>query len=430
MRIVLAMMACAACARGHGSHAPDVAAKLPPWLEYRHVTKGLRIVGEIDQHVVPELRPLAGLGPIKRVVVGVDDGIANLVARLDANGMVRENDVDAHTTRVVPFTGPVADYAPTAGAWFTTPRHVAIVPDGIQIVGDGSRWRFPNPEGFTSTADSCFARELPSSEPLPCFGRLPRAGETTVLQQDSTIGPLSRVEWNALKTTSRFLLAGWELGGGPRDDAHVLQLAGAWGRKEGNSEDWHEAYRPALVCGVLADHTVACWGTSQFYELGDGVRSTAQRFAHVPGLANVVEVAVGSNYACARTTAGKVACWGDASQGAFPLPRHPDGVATPGCRVDEDATERAYRDLVERERERADACMQSSCPAGELDCHLGCGPNHFERTPVYRRDGACTLARVLGRPQVLDLTGVVSISAGHSTACFVYENGYSSCGGG
>jgi len=427
VRAVLAFMICAACARGHEAASPGTN-KLPPWLEYHRVSGGLKLDGSIDQHVKPERQPADPATKLTRVVIGMGDGFYNLITNIDAAGVVREWTGDFRTTAIVPFTATVIDYAPTSSPWFATPRHVAVVEGGaIEIVGDGDRWRFPNAEGFTSTAETCFARELPSTEPLPCFSKLPRLQMSVVLEQDSTIGPLSRVEWNALKTTDRYLLAGWEAGGGPRSDAEVLQIVGAWGRSEG---DWNHGYRPALVCGVLADHTVACWGTSQFYELGDGTRSEQQRYVHVPGLTDVAEVAVGPDFACARTTAGKVWCWGDAAAGAFPLPKHPSGGSIPGCAIDEDATNRAYRDAVARAQRAADACNRSACAPGTLDCHLGCGPNHFERTPIYRRDGVCTTTKVYSRPQLLDLSDVVSIGAGNSTACFVFATGYTTCGGG
>lgn len=415
-----------ACTRGKvpAERTPDV---LPPWLAYRPVTGGLTLEGVVDQHVTVETRPNTLAVLPTRVIVAADSGIQNLVAHADDAGNVRERAFDVAQMRLVPFTGPVVAYAPIGGPWFVTPRHAAIVKDGIEIVGDGARWRFPNPHGFTAIAAGCLARPLPSTEPSPCFDKLPRPGEPIVLVQTSTIGPLSRVEWNALATMERALLAGWERAGGPRADAEVLQIAGSWGRSDGA---WHAPYRPALVCGVLADHTVACWGTSQYYELGDGKRSTDRRYARVPGLTDVVEVAVGENFACARTSRNRIACWGNTAGGRFPLPKQPSGAAAARCTVDEAATERTYRERVARAEEAARACASRSCPPGTLDCHLGCGPNPVERTPVYRRDASCIVEPVFRSPQWLDVENVISISAGHATACFLHANGYTSCGGG
>ncbi len=357
-----------------------------------------------------------------------DGGIREQVATFDAAGGVQSLAADVRFVSVLPFSSPVVDWAPTLSSG-GEPLHSAIVAGGeIEILTQGRRYSFHNSEGFTSIAAGCLASELPATTPIPCFAspRSQDVGEVW-LEQDSTIGPLTRVEWNALKNMDRFLLAGWERAGGPRDDAAVLQIAGAWGKSDGDSD---AAIRPALVCGVLADNTVACWGTSQFYELGDGVRSSEFRYVRVPGLTDVAEVAVGRSFVCARKTDGHVACWGDASVGAFPLPKHPSGSSVPGCRIDEAATERTYRERVARARRAADACMRRTCAEGTLDCHLGCTFRDPPREPIYAQDRSCTKTTVFSRPQLLDVSDVLSIGAGYATVCFVYAKGYSSCGGG
>jgi alpha-tubulin suppressor-like RCC1 family protein len=112
-----------------------------------------------------------------------------------------------------------------------------------------------------------------------------------------------------------------------------------------------DATRPALVpnltnvaqvaagslhtCVRMSDATVRCWGSNQAGQLGDGTVATAAEeqgrcgagprtptscppVPHpvptpVPGLANVVELALGSGpsvSSCARLTDGTVSCWG------------------------------------------------------------------------------------------------------------------------
>lgn len=66
----------------------------------------------------------------------------------------------------------------------------------------------------------------------------------------------------------------------------------------------------AHACVVRAGQ-VACWGDNQHGQLGDG-RSGGSRSqpAIVVGVAGVEAVAAGVSHTCARTTAGRVSCWG------------------------------------------------------------------------------------------------------------------------
>ena len=57
------------------------------------------------------------------------------------------------------------------------------------------------------------------------------------------------------------------------------------------------------ACALLADHTVACWGT-------DLVMSAPVPTV-VAGLGDVVAVAAGSVHTCALIADGTVSCWGD-----------------------------------------------------------------------------------------------------------------------
>lgn len=78
-------------------------------------------------------------------------------------------------------------------------------------------------------------------------------------------------------------------------------------------------------CAVLSDGTVACWGDNGTVSWGDnGTQESGGPGDHlgnpysaisptpvlVPGLANVTQVAVGNDYACALELSGAVACWG------------------------------------------------------------------------------------------------------------------------
>jgi alpha-tubulin suppressor-like RCC1 family protein len=57
---------------------------------------------------------------------------------------------------------------------------------------------------------------------------------------------------------------------------------------------------------------VACWGDNAAGQLGGGGRGEKKRHAPVAmaGLVQVAELALGGSHACARTTPGRVVCWG------------------------------------------------------------------------------------------------------------------------
>ena len=59
----------------------------------------------------------------------------------------------------------------------------------------------------------------------------------------------------------------------------------------------------AHACALLADHTVACWGT--YLNVSVPVPTV------VAGLDGVVAVAAGSMHTCALLAGGTVSCWGD-----------------------------------------------------------------------------------------------------------------------
>lgn len=81
------------------------------------------------------------------------------------------------------------------------------------------------------------------------------------------------------------------------------------------------------ACAVRADKTVACWTAwGQSGLLPRGSESEWLTAVAIPDLADVVQVAVGHNTACARRADGKVLCWGDNRDGALgqPLDQRPE----------------------------------------------------------------------------------------------------------
>jgi alpha-tubulin suppressor-like RCC1 family protein len=67
----------------------------------------------------------------------------------------------------------------------------------------------------------------------------------------------------------------------------------------------------AQTCVLRTDHTVWCWGSNEFGQLGNGAMSApVSTPAQVSGVTDAVELVMGRYHVCARRTAGAVACWG------------------------------------------------------------------------------------------------------------------------
>src|SRR6185295_7513477 len=84
---------------------------------------------------------------------------------------------------------------------------------------------------------------------------------------------------------------------------------------------------------ALVNGGVKCWGSNRYGELGDGTGNDHALPANVTGLTSGVrDIAAGSIYACALTTAGGVRCWGsDAIVNASP--RQVAGLASGVTRI-------------------------------------------------------------------------------------------------
>jgi hypothetical protein len=314
------------------------------------------------------------------------------------------------------FSQPVLDWNVQASADKYGGSYEGILSNGkLQLIDSTGRTNYPETHDLVAVSSGCLATSVPATQPIPCFQHEYGTGYDR-LRQYASFGPVSKAEWIALTSMKREVLAGWENAGGPFRDSDVLQIAG-----DADGDD-------VLVCAVLIDHTVACWGTSRFGELGDGTTTAKLRLAHIAELHDVADLAVGHRFACARTSQGQAWCWG-ATGYAYPSPTEAAIATTKACQIDEAATEKTNREIKQREVDRVKACLQRPC-AG-LDCQLGCSVNEYTRTIIYRHDGECMekSAPMLSRPVVLKLPQPVdTISATADRACFVYRDGTAFCG--
>jgi len=70
------------------------------------------------------------------------------------------------------------------------------------------------------------------------------------------------------------------------------------------------------TCARKADLTVWCWGSDSAGQLGDGTNTSRNTPAVIGDLAaDVVEIASGRQFVCARHQTGLVSCWGSNSNG-------------------------------------------------------------------------------------------------------------------
>ncbi len=65
------------------------------------------------------------------------------------------------------------------------------------------------------------------------------------------------------------------------------------------------------ACAITYDNHVACWGDNTWGQLGDGTRNAHSTPQPVPGLAQVVRIAVGGRRSCAVDVGGHAWCWGE-----------------------------------------------------------------------------------------------------------------------
>ena len=89
----------------------------------------------------------------------------------------------------------------------------------------------------------------------------------------------------------------------------------------------------STACARSKDGTVRCWGENTFGTVGDGTTIDRPAPVQVPGLEHVAEIAMSSTHACARHDDGTVDCWGlnfSGELGTVPVPPTPGAVAEMG----------------------------------------------------------------------------------------------------
>lgn len=86
-----------------------------------------------------------------------------------------------------------------------------------------------------------------------------------------------------------------------------------------------------FACARTRAGSVWCWGENAVGQLGTGTTESATRPVQVPGLVGVVEIAAGGFHACARLEGGTVQCWGRADRGQVGHGTAPASVLSPAA---------------------------------------------------------------------------------------------------
>jgi len=174
----------------------------------------------------------------------------------------------------------------------------------------------------------------------------------------------------------------------------------------------------AHTCALQTTGRVWCWGfRNDDGELGVGTRDVHGEPVMVEGLDGVVELALGSWHSCARTSSGRVACWGRNREGQVG-----DGTGGTGDFM----TDALSPVFVLDGARRLTAGEDFTCAlrgAGEVLCW---GDNSWGRL------GIGSLAEVVASPQAVVLVGgieIADIAAGATHACALERTGRVLCWG-
>jgi alpha-tubulin suppressor-like RCC1 family protein len=168
------------------------------------------------------------------------------------------------------------------------------------------------------------------------------------------------------------------------------------------------------TCARKPDGTVKCWGDNSHSQTGTGAGADGGVFATPQAVAikDAVHIAAGQYHTCAVRTSGKVACWGENSDGQIG-----NGDAN-GARVAVPTEVVGITDAKNIACGASFSCALRgggtvSCWGNGLGGQLGNGTKQIQIAPAA----------------VSNLTNAVAISAGESHACAVKSDGKLVCWG-
>lgn len=174
----------------------------------------------------------------------------------------------------------------------------------------------------------------------------------------------------------------------------------------------------AHACALLGDGTVFCWGANGSGQLGDGTTTPRLAPVQVPGLSGVTQISTGANisniaisgHTCARTSDGRLYCWG----------RNANGQVGDGTNVDVSSPKLILgADVVQVSAGRAHTCARLT--SGAVQCW---GYNNTGQLG----NGTTTNSKMPGA--AIAGLSAKNITGGTSHTCAILTTGELSCWGG
>jgi alpha-tubulin suppressor-like RCC1 family protein len=179
----------------------------------------------------------------------------------------------------------------------------------------------------------------------------------------------------------------------------------------------------AHSCARLGNGTVMCWGLNASGQLGNGSTVASKLAVPVSGLGGVTQVDTGDAFSCARLTSGAVKCWGantngQLGRGTTTLSKVPVAVLSTGTTALSGAGSVAAGGAF--------ACaVVSPGAAGTVKCWGANAAGQLGDGTLLQRTRPVTVLAAAATP----LKGVVSVSAGATSACAVLTSGAVRCWG-
>ena len=176
----------------------------------------------------------------------------------------------------------------------------------------------------------------------------------------------------------------------------------------------------AHVCVVDARGKVLCWGRNTEGQLGDGQTGSRLRAVEVKGVVDAVAVASGTNFSCAQRRAGQIACWGDNAAGQL------GGGARGQAKRHEPVAMAGLAQVVELALGGNHACARQN--SGRVQCWGGNDAGQL--APGGPGVGSSTSVGRTAPVAVRGVEDAVSIALGARHSCAARKRGDVACWGG
>ena len=168
-----------------------------------------------------------------------------------------------------------------------------------------------------------------------------------------------------------------------------------------------------FTCAVLADWTVRCWGRNELMQIGVASPSIVSTPVTVPGVADAIGVGLGMDHACAHTFRGELYCWGYNSEGQ--IGTTPTGGSIAPTLV------LGLPEVTDVDGGAGHTCARTI--QGDVYCW---GLNASEQSG----QSGFALTRFSSPMLVGDITNTTNLSLGVDTSCATIETGQFLCWGG